>query len=63
MGKRPKIELHREFKKMKTPTYDGETKEVIEGWFLNINRYFQVYDYSIELKSKMVTYQLHGKAS
>ena len=39
------IELRGEFKKLKPPTFDGESEEAVEAWLLNIKRYFQVYRY------------------
>ena len=38
-------ELQGEFKKLKPPTFDGESKEAIVAWLLNIKQYFQVYNY------------------
>lgn len=46
LERKPKVELHEESRKLKPPKYDGESHEVLEAWLLNINRYFQVYDYT-----------------
>ena len=34
------VELQGEFKKLRPPTFDGESKEVGESWLLNIKIYF-----------------------
>lgn len=57
------MELQGEFKKIKPQTYDWESDEPAKVWLFNINRYFQVYNYSTELKAKLDTYHLQGKAS
>lgn len=53
-----KVELHGEFWKIRPPTYDGEKKEATKAWLLNMNHYFQVFDYTLELKAKLATYDL-----
>ena len=44
-----------EFKKVKPPTFDGEIKtgQDIEAWLLGINKYFQVQDYSRNMKARV----------
>ena len=39
-GKRQRVELHGEFRKIKPPTFDGEKEEVAEAWLINMNKYF-----------------------
>jgi len=57
------MESQGEFKKIRPPTYNGQSKEAKEAWLLNINWYFQVYDYSSKLKAKLSTNYLHRKSS
>lgn len=60
--KKPKMELEGEFKNIKPPTYDAESKDAVEASFLNMNRYFEIYSHSTELKVKLLRYQLHMEA-
>ena len=62
-GKRQKVELHGEFRKIKPPTFDGEKEELAEAWLINMNKYFQVYDYDSGLKARLAIYQLKDKAT
>ena len=57
--------LEGEFKKIKMSTFDGEfgTGEEDEAWLLDINNYFQIYNYSSNMKVRMAIYNLKGKAS
>jgi len=57
-GKKTKIEMQGEFKKISSLTHDRELEEAAEAWLLNINRYFQVYDCSNNLKAKLAIFQL-----
>ena len=57
------MELHGEFKKIKPPRFDGEKEEVAEAWLINMNKYFQVYDYDNGLKARLAIYQLKDKAT
>jgi hypothetical protein len=54
-----------EFKKIKHSTFDGESKigEEYEAWLLDINTYFQIYNYSSNMKVRMAIYNLNGKDS
>ena len=61
--KSQKVELQGEFRKIKPPTFDGEAEEVAEAWLININKYFQVYEYSSNLKARLAIYQLREKAT
>ena len=58
-----KKELQGEFLKIKPPSYDGEKEEDAEALLLNMIKYFQVYEYEINLKAKLAIYQLQGKAT
>jgi hypothetical protein len=57
--------LDGEFKKIKPSTFDGEsrTDEEVEAWLLDIKKYFQIYNYSSNMKVRMVIYNMKGKAS
>lgn len=58
-----KVELQGEFKKMKPPSYDGEAEGEGKYWFVNMKKYFQVYEYDENLKARLAIYQLQGKAT
>ena len=57
--------LEGEFKRIKSSTFDGEsgTGEEGEAWLLDIKKYFQIYNYSNNMKVKMAIYNMKGKAS
>jgi hypothetical protein len=57
--------LEGEFKKIKLATFDGESRtgEEVEAWLLDIKKYFQIYNYSSNMKVRMAIYNLKGKAS
>ena len=63
-GKRKVDHLEGEFKKNKPTTLDGESKirEEAEYWLLDIKKYFQIYNYSSNMKVRMAVYNLKGKA-
>ena len=44
-----------EFRKSKPPTFDGEVKtgQEAEAWILGIKKYFQVHDYSGNMKEEL----------
>jgi hypothetical protein len=44
-----------EFKKIKPTTFDGESRmgEEVEAWLLDIKKYFQIYNYSSNMKVRM----------
>lgn len=52
-----------EFKKEKTPTFDGEIKKSwdVEAWFLGMNKLFNLHDYLANMKSRIVIFSLKGK--
>lgn len=54
--KKKKVELQGEFQKIKPPTFYGEAEEVAEAWLINMNNYFQVYEYSRNLKARLAIY-------
>eukprot|EP00253_Pinus_taeda_P006409 PITA_06409 len=49
--KRQRMELQGEFRKIKPPHFDGEQEEAAEAWLININKYFQLYEYDQNLKN------------
>jgi hypothetical protein len=57
--------LEGEFKKIKPSTFDGGSKkwEEDEAWLLDIKKYFQIYNYSNNMKVKMAIYNLKVKAN
>jgi len=57
-------EITSEFKNIKPPTFNGEveTGEETEAWLSGMKKYFQIYNYSGELKARMAIYNLTGKA-
>ena len=61
---KPYEEISGEFKKIKPPTFNGETEkgEEAESWLSGMKKYFQIYNYSNQLKAKMAIYNLTGKA-
>ena len=61
---KPYEEISGEFKKIKPPTFNGETEkgEEAESWLSGMNKYFQIYNYSNQLKARMAIYNLSGKA-
>jgi hypothetical protein len=54
-----------EFRKAKPPSFDGEIKkgEEDEAWLLGLKKYFRVHDFSENLKARVATFNLNGKAS
>ena len=57
--------LEGEFKNIKLTNFDGEsnTGEEAEAWMLGINKYFQIYNYSSNMKVRMAIYNLKGRAN
>ena len=55
-SKRQKVELQGEFRKIKPPHYDGEQEEAAEAWLINMNKYFQLYEYDHNLKAHLAIY-------
>ena len=61
---KPYEEISGEFKKIKPPTFNGETEkgEEPESWLSRMKKYFQIYNYSNQLKARMAIYNLIGIA-
>ena len=57
------MELEGEFWKTNPPTFDGVEEEVAEAWLINMNKYFQVYEYNSNIKDRLAIYQLREKAT
>ena len=55
---KPYEEISGEFKKIKPPTFNGETEkgEEAESWLSGMKKYFQIYNYSNQLKARMTIY-------
>ena len=53
-----------EFKKAKPPTFDGEMKkpQVVEAWFLGMRKFFRLHNYLENMKDRVATFSLKGKA-
>eukprot|EP00253_Pinus_taeda_P016846 PITA_16846 len=62
-SKKQRVELQGEFRKIKPPHFDGEQEEAAEAWLINMNKYFQVYEYNHNLKARLAIFQLQGKAT
>ena len=54
-----------ELKKARPPTFNGETKndQEAEAWILGMRKYFQVHDYSGNMKDRVTIFNLTGRAS
>ena len=57
--------LEGEFRKIKPSTFDGEPRigEEAEAWLLDIKKYFNIYNYSSNMKVRMTIYNLKEKES
>jgi hypothetical protein len=57
--------LEGDFKKINQSTFNGESKigEEAEAWLLDIKKYFQIYNYSSNMRVRIAIYNLKGKAS
>ena len=55
--------MQREFRKIRSPTYDSQKEEDAEYWLLNMVKYFQFYEYGSNVKARLPIYQLQGKAT
>ena len=60
---KPYEEISGEFKKIKPPTFNGETEkgEQVESWLSGMKKYFQIYNYSNQLKARRGIYNLSKK--
>ena len=65
VGKRKITHLEGEFKRIKPTSFDREykTREEAEAWLLDIKKYFQIYNYSSNMKVRMAIYNLKQRAS
>jgi len=56
--------FHEDFKNVKPPTFNGEMKKLedAEAWLLGMKKLFRLYKYSKNMKAKIVTFILKGKA-
>ena len=63
VGKRKIDHLEGEFKKIKPTNFGGESKtgEEAKAWLLDIKKYFQIYNYSSNMKVRMAIYNLKGR--
>ena len=54
-----------EFKKARPPTFNGEVKtgQEVEAWLLGMRKYFQVQDYSRNMKARVSILNLTERAS
>ena len=61
---KPYEEISGEFKKIKPPTFNGETEkgEEVEALLSGMKKYFQIYNYANQLKERMTIYNLTRKA-
>jgi len=52
-----------DFKKVKPPTFDGDLKkpEDAEAWLLGMNKFFELHEYTENMKAKIVIFNLKGK--
>jgi hypothetical protein len=52
-----------ELRKLKPPSFDGEREreDDVEAWFLGIQIYSHLHNYSSNLEANIATYHLHGK--
>ena len=53
-----------EFKNSRLPTFNGEIKtgQEAEAWLLGMKKYFQVQDYSENMKARVAIFNLNGRA-
>jgi len=58
MAKKLNLELQGKFRKIKCPFFNGDAKEATEAWIINVNKYYQVYEYDNHLKARLSISQL-----
>jgi len=53
-----------EFKKVKPPNFDGYLKksEDVEPWLTEMKKFFELHEYTKNMKAKIVIFRLKGKA-
>eukprot|EP00253_Pinus_taeda_P032219 PITA_32219 len=56
--------LPNEFKKEKPSTFDGDVKksEDVEAWILGMNKFFELDEYTYDMKARISIFNLKGKA-
>jgi hypothetical protein len=61
----PKIFMGGVQKGKDAPTFDGEVKssEEAKAWLLGLRKYFQVHDYSRNMKARVAIFNMNGRAS
>jgi len=54
-----------EFKKAKLPTFDGDMKkpEDEEAWILGMSKFFELHNYTDNMKAKVAIFSLKGKTN
>lgn len=60
-GKWHEGKLHGEFKKIGPPSFDGESEEGAKAWLLDMSKYFPIYNYSRNVRARLLVFQLNGK--
>jgi hypothetical protein len=52
-------------RKLKPPSFDGEREREydVKAWFLGLQIYFQLHNYSSKMEANIATYHLHGKSA
>ena len=60
-----KDELQGELRKIKPPTFKGDSEkgEDAEAWLLGLGKYFCIYNYSSNMEAIIAIHQLQGQAS
>lgn len=55
--------MTKEFKKAKSPTFDGEIKkgEEAKAWLFSLKKYFRVHNY-LDIKARIAVFNLNGGA-
>jgi len=50
---------------VKPPTFDGDMKnsEDAEAWILGMNKFFELHEYTDNMKSRITIFNLKGKAN
>ena len=60
-----KDELQGELRKVKPPTFRGDSEkgEYVEAWLLGMRKYFRIYNYSSRMEAGIAIHQLQAQAS
>ena len=53
-----------QFKKEKPPNFDGDVKkpEDAEAWILGMNKFFELHEYTNNMKGRITIFSMRGKA-